>query len=172
MAVLQRTIGMAWPLLLVAVIVLPVLPKAWSGGLGAALGRNLRVISVGHRWVMYAHPSRTERRIRVEAEWGDGRRIEVPLPRSEGGWDRDRRVLWEAMVSKGRPSNRNLRWFLRGQCVRAESLGHGTPRSVILIRRVRRVRSPDQVRRGRSVWGPWREKVVTKEPCPRPPSST
>ena len=165
----QRLLEAVWLLVLACMVVLPVMPKSCGGEWTSAVGQALRPLSVGHHWVMYAHPSRVERVMRVEAHFADGRKWQVPLAGGSGEWDRDRHVIWQAMVNKGQV-NRNLRWFLRGLCVRTARATEEDPVEVVLSRRTRRLRSPSAVQRGEAVWGPWRERVVATERCDRDPA--
>jgi len=158
-------LGAAWPLDAQS----PAKPaQAWLVGV-------LRSVSVEQQWRMYApNPARTHTKAYLMAVDGGGEE-ERPLEeavRSDAdtgrvwAWRRRRVDFWRyrvVAVHTDRPSP-NRRWYLRGACVR-EARGGEAPRILRLYGERVRLRHPEQVRRGKSVLGRPRRKLIEAIAC-------
>lgn len=163
---LRRVVNVLFPLALGGLMVLGAVPREFLEGKlkerHDQLVAAMKQISLSQTWSMYApDPGRGHFYMRIKAYDADGteRELEESYLAEHGwgtarAWNRSRLDIYQHAVTRRIDQvNRNRTWYLRGVCLREARRGHDVQR-LEMTRVYRRIRSPEQVRKGKAILGP------------------
>jgi hypothetical protein len=174
---LRQAVNVFFPLVLGFMMVLAAVPRDdLEGKLKARhdqLVAAMKLVSLSQTWSMYApDPGRGHFYMRIKAYDADGtvRELDETYMAEHGwgtarAWNRSRLDIWQHAVTRRIDQvNRNRTWYLRGVCVREARRGHDVKR-LEMTRVYRRIRTPEQVRKGKGILGPTKTRKAQDGSC-------